>query len=145
MRASRQDHATGWQIGAVKPAILAALVLTGCMSAAQPAEPVALTASTPPGPWSVMRDALVSCATDHGLSGDLVTRVVLGEDGIVLNVHSAYGNSFASCVGSSLMRTRFRAQRGRSYDVSYQVRPPGVPDATAVSPAEPQCPEECNN
>lgn len=115
------------------------------MSTAQPAEPLTLPASPPPGPWAVMRNALVSCATDHGLSGDLTTRIVLGEGGIVMSVHSAYGNSFASCVGSSLMRTRFRAQSGRTYDVSYQVLPPAVPDATAVSPAEPHCPEECNN
>jgi hypothetical protein len=131
----------------VKPAIAIVALLvtvvtvaTGCASSARSAEPLTLPPRPPPGPWTVTRNALVGCATDHGLSGDLVTRIEIGEDGLVLNVFSGYGDSYARCVGTSMMQTRFTAQRGRTFDLNFHVIPPGEPQ-TAESPAV--CPEGC--
>ena len=129
----------------MKPAILALLatVATGCMNTGQPAERLLLPPRPPPGPWTVTRNALVGCATDHGLSGDLTTRIVIGQDGVVLNVHSAYGDSFASCVGVSMMQTRFTAQRNRTFDLLFHVVPVGEPQTAVSPPPPPTCSDDC--
>ena len=66
-----------------------------------------------------MRDALIGCATNEGLTGELHAVVELDQSGIAISVASGYGDPFASCVGTAIMHTRFAAQRGRRFAITF--------------------------
>lgn len=102
----------------MKVAALTLLLATSCLSS-KPAQPLVLEAIPPPGPWQVMRDVLVSCANGHMLVGNLRTKVEFDDRGYALSIASAYGDNYAQCVGNSIQSTRFRADRGRAYDISF--------------------------
>ena len=101
--------------------LLAALLVVaaaGCRTGA-PAEPLTLPPTPPPGPWQVMRDVLVGCATEHGLNGNLSTRIEFDDRGYAMNVLSSYGKTYAACVGTNIVHTKFAQQRNRTYDIAF--------------------------
>ena len=102
----------------MKLAALALVAATACLSS-KPAQPLTLLAVPPPGPWQVMREALVSCANDYSLAGSLHTKVEFDDRGYALSIASAYGDDYAQCVGSTIQSTRFRGDRGRAYDIAF--------------------------
>lgn len=105
-----------------------ALVLLACAACAvstRPAELVVLPPSPPPGPWLVLRGALDDCARAYGLAGEVRVRIVIDPDGGPGRVGSAYGDEFASCIGRTIARSRYRAYRGRVIEVPFTVSGPG--------------------
>ncbi|HEY5951283.1 MAG TPA: hypothetical protein VIV40_37580 [Kofleriaceae bacterium] len=98
---------------------IAALLVTAACATAPPAEPFALPAAPPPGPWQVMRDALDQCAQSYGVAGDLVVRVELDDLGKVRAVDAQQADGMSSCIGNALLRTRYRAYRNRALLISF--------------------------
>jgi hypothetical protein len=103
----------------VKAAALALVLAAACAS--KPAQPITLLAVPPPGPWTVMRETLVTCASGYSLAGNLHTKVEFDDRGYPLSIASPYGDEYAQCVGSMIQKTRFRADRGRVYDIAFTV------------------------
>lgn len=61
-----------------------------------------------------MRNAVAGCAMDHRVPGEVSVRVTFDQRGFPLSIASRYGDGFAQCVGSSIMRTRYREKRERT-------------------------------
>jgi hypothetical protein len=100
--------------------LIAALIgCSGCAVTAKPAELVTLPSAPPPGPWQMMRRTLDHCAVTYGLVGDLRVRIELDGFGKVISVDAGYGDPFASCVGNSLMATRYRTHANHALLIAF--------------------------
>ena len=106
--------------------MLALLACAGCATTARPAEVVRLPTAPQPGPWLVLRDTLIGCARDHGLTGDLTVRLDIDQDGGVGGVISLYGDAYAACVGRNVGRSRYRGYRSRMIEVPFTVTAPAA-------------------
>jgi hypothetical protein len=70
-----------------------------------------------------MRDALLGCSAQYGLSGPIEARVSFDEDGVVSSVGSGYGDGFARCVGGSLVHAHFGPESGRTLLIAFNAPP----------------------
>ena len=104
----------------MKVAIVIVLALSACVSNAQPAQLVTLGPSPAP-PWSAVRDAFADCTSLHAISGQIVVRIDIDDDGGAGTVSSDRdGHDLASCIGKELAHVRFpRAQRGHVIEVPF--------------------------
>jgi hypothetical protein len=72
---------------------------------------------------------------DHRVPGEVRVRVTFDQRGFPLSIASRYGDSFAQCVGNSIMRTRYRDRREQT--VVFQL----VPGDPVVE--RPACAQSC--
>ena len=99
---------------------LAALALSGCMSAAQPAQVVNLGPSPAP-PWSTLQGALAQCTQAQGIAGQVRVRIDIDDDGGAGNISADRGGGdLVHCIGASLGSMKFPvAQRGHAIEVPF--------------------------
>jgi hypothetical protein len=101
-----------------------AVALVACMAGGQTIEVVQLGPTPRPGPWLTLRDALVSCAVDGGLTNrELRVRIEIDPDGGAGTVSASQGEpEYATCVGRTLGATRFPPERrGHTIEVPFAV------------------------
>jgi len=99
---------------------IVALALSACVTTTQPAQLVTLGPSPAP-PWSGLRDALADCTSLHAISGQVLVRIEIDDDGGAGTISANRdGNELASCIGKEIGAMRFpRAQRGRAIEVPF--------------------------
>jgi len=101
-------------------ASLAALALSACVSAAQPAQVVNLGPSPAP-PWSSLKQALAEYTQSQGIAGEVRIRIDIDDDGGAGNISANRGGGeLVHCIGTSLGTLKFPvAQRGHAIEVPF--------------------------